>query len=405
MNQNKINLIKGNVTTPAGYSASGVACGLKKNGSKDIALVVSDNVAVVSGVFTKNVVKGHSLQLTRKHIADGKAKAILINSGNANACLGQSGYDDALEMATLVSEKINCKTEDVLVGSTGVIGVKLDMPLIRKGIDTAVNALSYTGGHMAAEAMITTDLITKEIAASFTIEDKTVTIGGQCKGSGMIMPNMATMIALITTDAVIEKDLLDRALKSCVATTFNRVTVDGDMSVCDKVIIIANGFSQNNAIKDNSPYYELFTATLMKVCDELSKMLAKDGEGATKLIHVETNNARSAEDAYQAAIAVANSPLVKTAIYGEDANWGRIITAAGYSGASFDPDKVEIYIGDILTCQNGIAVLFDEESAKNYLKQNEITIQIDFHDGTCCDHVWTCDLTKEYININGSYRS
>lgn len=400
-----ITTIDGGVTAPKGFKASGVTCGLKDGQKKDLAVICSDDIAVAAGVFTKNVVKGHSLQLTMNHIKSGYAQALVINSGNANACLGEQGFNDAKEIASLTAQLLNCDTENVLVGSTGVIGIPLNLPKIRSGVRTGVSSLSEEGGHDAAEAIMTTDLALKEIAVEFEIQGEKVRIGAMAKGSGMIHPNMATMIGVITTDVNIPKGLLDRALKDVIAHTFNRVSVDGDTSVCDMVVILANGEADNEGIVREDIEYSTFKSALEYVCTYLSKMIAKDGEGATKLIEVVVEDAMHDEDAYKVVSAIAKSPLVKTAIFGEDANWGRIITAAGYSGADFDPNLVDIHIGDLMVCRNGIGLKFDEEKAKEILKQDEIKIKINLKKGTASDRIWTCDFSYDYVKINGSYRS
>lgn len=400
-----INVIDGGVTAPKGFKAAGVACGLKNNGKKDLAVVYSDDIAVATGVFTTNVVKGHSLQLTMNHIKNGYAQSIIINSGNANACIGEQGNKDAFEMAELTAQLLQCNVENVLIGSTGVIGIPLDMPKIRSGIRTSIASLSPEGGHDACEAIMTTDLVPKEIAVEIEIQGKKIRIGGMAKGSGMIHPNMATMIGVITTDANISRDLLDKALKEVIGYTFNRVSVDGDTSVCDMVLILANGKANNEGISKEDTQYQNFKSALEYVCTYLAKMIAKDGEGATKLVEVTVDGAISSDDAYKVVSAVAKSPLVKTAIFGEDANWGRIITAAGYSGADFDPNLVDIYIGDLIVCQNGCALQFDEDKAKQILKEKEVKIKINLKKGTFSDRIWTCDFSYDYVKINGSYRS
>ncbi len=398
-------IIDGGVTAPKGFTAAGVACGIKKNNSKDLAIVCSEDNAIASGVFTTNVVKGHSLQVSMEHIKNGIARAIVINSGNANACVGETGYNDAKEMTSLTAELLHCEPEDILVNSTGVIGSKLNMPNIRSGIRLAVNALNVDGSADAEEAIMTTDLISKEIAVEIEVQGEKIRIGGMAKGSGMIHPNMATMIGIITTDANISRSLLDKALKHCVKSTFNRVSVDGDTSVCDSVFVLANGFADNDAIVKDDYEYSLFVDALMHVCTYLARLVAKDGEGATKLVEVIVDGAEDEVDAYKVVSAVAKSPLVKTAIFGEDANWGRIITATGYSGAIFDPNLTDIYIGNLLVCRNGAAANFDEASAKEILKQKEITIRINLKKGKASDRIWTCDFSYDYVKINGSYRS
>jgi len=400
-----INIIEGGVTAPKGFLAAGVACGLKKDGKKDLAIICSEEPAAASGVFTTNIVKGHSLKLTMEHIKSGYAQAIVINSGNANACVGEQGMKDAYEMAELTAQLLDCPVDNVLVGSTGVIGQRLNMPLVRSGIRTAVASLSPDGGHDAMEAIMTTDLVPKEMAVELEIQDEVVRIGAMAKGSGMIHPNMATMIGVITTDANISRSLLDKALRETVMHTFNRVSVDGDTSVCDMVLILANGQAENTGIVREGMEYEKFKNALNQVCTHLARMIARDGEGATKLVEINVQGALNAEDAYKVASSIARSPLVKTAIFGEDANWGRIITAAGYSGASFDPNLVDIFIGDLMVCQNGTALNFDEERAKRILHEREIKITINLKRGTFFDRMWTCDLSYEYVKINGSYRS
>jgi len=400
-----MNIINGGVTAPEGFFATGVSCGLKKDGKKDLAIVCSEDSAAVAGVFTTNKVKGHSLQLTIDHIKSGYANAIVINSGNANACVGEQGYRDALEIATLTSGLLDCTPQDILVASTGVIGKRLDMDAIRPAIESLVSGMAPDGGHDAMEAIMTTDTIPKEIAIELELQDTKVVIGGMAKGSGMIHPNMATMIGIITTDANISRKLLDKALKEVVRTTFNRVSVDGDTSVCDMVVIFANGMAENAGIINEGEDYETFVSGLEYVCSHLAKLIARDGEGATKLIDVVVEGAGSPDDAYKAACAIAKSPLVKTAVFGSDANWGRIFTAVGYSGAEFDPNNVDIYIGDVLVCKGGSAADFDEALAKEAMDRSEVKLLVRLNKGVYSDHVMTCDLTYDYVKINSSYRS
>lgn len=398
-------MINGGVTAPEGFFATGVACGLKKDGKKDLAIICSEDSAAAAGVFTTNKVKGHSLQVTMEHIKSGYANAIIINSGNANACVGEQGYKDAKEIAAVAAELLECNPEDILVGSTGVIGKPLDMDKIRPGIQQLVEGMDPDGGHDAEEAIMTTDLLAKEVAVEMEIQDARVVIGAMAKGSGMIHPNMATMIGIITTDANISRKLIEKALKQCVAHTFNRVSVDGDTSVCDMVLILANGLADNAGIVNEDEDYEKFVRGLELVCTSLSRMIARDGEGATKLIEIQIEGAANSEDALKASTAVAKSPLVKTAIFGEDANWGRIFTAVGYSGAEFDPNYVDIFIGDLLVCKAGCAVNFSEEAAKKLLHDKEVKILIKLNKGVYSDRMWTCDFSYDYVKINGSYRS
>ncbi len=398
-------VINNGITAPTGFTATGCACGIKKNGNFDFAMIKSDCVANTAGVYTTNVVKGHSLQLTMKNMENGKAQAIVINSGNANACIGDSGYNDALYIASKTAEVLDCLPEDVIVGSTGVIGHPLKMDAVNKGILTASQSLSSSGSNLAAKAIMTTDTFPKEHAVQFDIDGTTVTIGGIAKGSGMIHPNMATMIGIITTDANISQELLSKALKTCVNRSFNRVSIDGDTSVCDMVVSLANGKANNIRIDSENEYYEIFIQALESVCVYLSKLLVKDGEGATKLIEIKAINADSQDTAYKIVTSIAKSPLVKTAFFGQDANWGRILTAAGYSGASFNPDKIDVYIGDMIFCKDGKAVGFDEEQALEILKESEIKVLIDLKSGNISDIMWTCDFSYDYVKINGSYRT
>lgn len=398
-------LVQGGVTAPIGYFATGIACGLKKDNKLDLSIVCSEDMAVAAGVFTQNIVKGHSLQLTMKNIKNGYANALVINSGNANACNGPKGYEDACEIASIVAQMMDLEPDDILVGSTGVIGKPLDMDKIRPGLEDLINNMTPEGGHEAALAIMTTDTYPKEIAVQTRINGKTVTIGGMAKGSGMIHPNMATLIGVITTDANISKSVLHKVLSSCTDKTFNRTSVDGDTSVCDMVISFANGMAENEKIDEDSKAYHDFYQAFNYVCTELAKMIARDGEGATKLVEVSVNGAKTSEDAKKAVFAIAKSPLVKTAMFGQDANWGRIITALGYSGADFDPDKTDIKIGELLVCKSGAAVDFDEEKALEILKGDEIRLSVMLNEGKFNDRVWTCDFSYDYVKINASYRS
>lgn len=400
-----MHVINGGITAPEGFFATGVACGLKKDGKKDLAIICSEDSAAAAGVFTTNKVKGHSLQVTMEHIKNGYANALIINSGCANACVGEQGYNDAKEIAATAAQLLDCSPEGILVGSTGVIGKRLDMEKIKAGIEELVSGMDPDGGHDAQEAIMTTDLIRKEIAVELEIQDSKVIIGGMAKGSGMIHPNMATMIGVITTDINISRKLLEKALKETVKHTFNRVSVDGDTSVCDMVIIMANGLADNAGVVNEDEDYEKFRSGLELVCTSLSRLIARDGEGATKLVEVVVEGAANPDDAYKAASSIAKSPLVKTAIFGEDANWGRIITAAGYSGAEFDQSYVDIYIGDLLVCKSGCAVDFDEGRAKEILHGSEVKLTVRLNKGIFSDRMWTCDFSYDYVKINASYRS
>lgn len=398
-------IINGGVTAPQGFFATGVACGLKKDGKRDLAIVCSEDPAAAAGVFTTNTVKGNSLIVTMENIKNGYASAIVINSGNANACNGTEGYENAHEIASYAASLLDCSPNEILIGSTGVIGLPLDVDKIKSGLEEAVSEMSSDGGSEASEAIMTTDTIKKEIAVEFEIDGQKVRIGGMAKGSGMIHPNMATMIGVITTDANISRKLLDKALKNAAGKTFNRISVDGETSVCDMVIALANGLADNEPIVSESKSYVKFCESLEFVCTYLAKLIAKDGEGATKLIEIKVKGASSKEDALKAAATIAKSPLVKTAVFGNDANWGRIITAAGYSGAAFDPSKVDIWLGDVHVCSRGNALQYDENQAKNAISSSEVSITVDFNSGNFEDRYWTCDFSYDYIKINASYRT
>jgi len=389
------------VTYPKGFLASGISCGIKKNHTKDVALVYSTSTCTCAGVFTKNLVKGHSLQLCQEYVKRGKAKAVLINSGIANACVGKQGHYDAVAICEMLSKGLNCEKEMVLLGSTGVIGVPLPIGKIARGINKALEGLSENGGSRAAEAIMTTDTYKKEAGAEIAVDNQPVRIGAMAKGSGMIHPNMATMISVITTDIKIKRHQAKELLREVSDLTYNRVCVDGDTSVCDKVLLLANG--KSNVSYDKCK--EQFKNALIDVCTQLSKMLAHDGEGSTKLLTININGSKTLEDAKLVAHSIAKSPLCKTAAFGEDANWGRLLTAAGYSGAEFDPSLCDVYIGDLITCKNGNAIAFDEEAALEILKQNEITYTVNLNQGEHSYHMWTCDMSVEYVKINGHYRT
>lgn len=399
-----MNVINGSIASPLGFQAQGVACGIKKNGGRDLALVVSDVPAACAAVFTRNLVKGHSLLRSMDHVSGGLARAVIVNSGNANACVGPQGDLDAMAMAMETARLIGCPTTQILLNSTGVIGHPLPMDRLLKGIENAVRLLERTdaAGHAAEEAIMTTDTMPKEVSVVFQRDGRDVTVSGMAKGSGMIHPDMATMIGLITTDCAVDARILYETLFEAVSTTFNRVSVDGDTSVCDMVAVLANGMAGNVTVTDRDP--ELSEAFHL-VCETLARMVARDGEGATKLVEVIVHGARTAEDAYRIVQAVAKSPLVKTAMFGEDANWGRILTAAGYSGAAFDPSRCDIFIGDLQVCSGGAALAFDETCAKEILASDNIAIRLEMNEGESWDRVWTCDFSYDYVRINGSYRT
>ncbi len=393
--------MKSSVTYPMGFTAGSAKSGLKKDGKLDLCLIVSDRICSSAGIFTTNVIKGHSLMLCQKNIKSGKAKCVYVNAGNANACVGSLGLQDAKQICKSISKYLNCKEDEVLPCSTGVIGTRLPMDKIESGIKSAYENLSSNGGENAAYAIMTTDTHPKCVQKEIIINNKPVRIGAVAKGSGMIHPNMATMISIITTDAQIDTSLLQKMLKKCSDLTYNRVSVDGDTSVCDTVLMLANGMSDVE-IKNNN---DIFFNALVDVCTKLSKMLAKDGEGATKLMIIEVKSAPDDMAAKLIANAIAKSPLCKTAAFGEDANWGRILTAAGYSGADFDPSLCELYIGSVLVYQKGTGIIFDEKKAKCELSKDEIVYTLIMNQGQGEYNVWSCDFSYDYIKINGSYRT
>lgn len=393
--------VAGGVTAAKGFTAWGMPCGIKKNGVPDLALIYSETPAVAAGVFTTNRVKAAPVLLSQRHLTGKSARAVLINSGNANACVGEEGIIAAETTAKAAAEQLKIKPEEILLGSTGVIGVPLPVERILTALPDLCRSLSATGGPEASRAIMTTDTFPKEWAVE--VEEEGYRIGGMAKGSGMIHPNMATMLAVITTDAAVEKDVLQEALRRTVAGTFNRVTVDGDMSTNDTVFIIANGAAGRPTVRSGKGL-DIFLAALHEVCLRLAHMIVKDGEGATKFLSVRVSGARNEKEAETAARAVANSNLVKTAFFGEDANWGRILAAVGYSGIDFSPEKTVISLGD-LAVYRGKGLSFDEEKAAGILRNPEIEINIDLHQGGFEAVIWTCDLSYDYVKINGSYRT
>lgn len=400
------------VVSPIGFKASGVHCGLKKSLlKKDLALIYSRSIANSSGVYTKNKVKGAPLTVTKKHLTNKKAQAIIINSGNANTCTGDDGLAKANKMTTLCAKALNIKNDDVLVASTGVIGVPLNIDAIKDGIPSLVSNLSNTGNSAedACSAIMTTDTVMKQAGIEIEIQGKKITIAAMAKGSGMIHPNMATMLSFITTDISISPSLLKEALKTSVNLSYNRISVDGDSSTNDMVLIMANGLANNETITEKNEDFKLFLDALTLLNINLAKKIAKDGEGATKLIECTVKNALSIEDAEILSKSVINSSLVKAALFGSDANWGRILCALGYTDTSFDPEKVDVSFGsssgNILVCKDGLTTNFDEAKAKEILLQNEIKILIDLKLGSCTANAWGCDLTYDYVKINGDYRS
>ncbi len=398
--------IDGGITAVQGVQAAGIHAGIKKDNLKDLALIVSDEPALAAGVFTKNSVTAAPVILCRKHLSDPTIQAIIINSGNANACTGDEGMRNAQKMATLTAEHLGIPTEHVLVSSTGVIGQQLPMDVIESGIQESVKQLSTTGGDDAAEAIMTTDTHPKSVAVEIEIDGKPVKIGGIAKGSGMIAPNMATMLSYLTTDVCITSDILQTALSQVADESYNLLTVDTDRSTNDTVILLSTCKADNNVIQQpNGIHYESFYEGLHHVCTELVKMLARDGEGATKLVEVVIQNAKNRDDAEKAARAVAESPLVKTAVFANDANWGRIMMAIGKSGAEFDPYKVDVMLHNYVLVKNGMNAGYDEETATKLFDNDPVRIVINLRAGDSEITMWTCDYSYDYIRINADYRT
>lgn len=402
----------GSVTSVEEFSASGIYCGIKKK-NKDLALIYSKFSCVAAGTFTLNKVKAAPVIISKKIIHcnsqnlnsfSGKVRAILINSGNANACTGKQGYNDAIEIQNYCAEKLFIKPEELIISSTGVIGQKLPVETIKKGINKLIPTLNSNGGLDAAEAILTTDLKPKSFAIKVKLSNGEITIGGICKGSGMIMPNMATMLAFLTTDVVIEKSLLQKALNIAVNNSFNKISVDGETSTNDMVIILSNEIS-NILIEEDSENYKIFLSALTDICQTMAKSIVADGEGATKFITLSIKNAKTKCDADKASKAIANSPLVKTAFYGKDANWGRILSAIGNSGIEFEPELVSIKFDDVAILDKNYTVVVDEKKAKEVLSKKEFTVEVNLNIGKESTNFWTCDLTEDYVKINANYRT
>jgi glutamate N-acetyltransferase/amino-acid N-acetyltransferase len=393
------------LTAPRGFLTATTRCGLKKSG-EDLAIIYSERPAVAAAVFTQNLVQAAPVVLSRAHLRHKTHRAIIVNAGCANACTGEAGMKDARRTTQLVAELLDCDEREVLVASTGVIGVRLQIDKLESGIRTAAAQLSRASGARVAEAILTTDTRPKRAQKTFRLGGRRVTIAGVAKGAGMIHPNMATLLSFVTTDAAISKAALQEALSRAVAASFNRISVDGDTSTNDTLIALASGAAENKIIAEvKSLAFAQFTDALTEVCRALAIAVARDGEGARKLITVRVLNAPSERDAKRIAETVIISPLVKTAIAGEDANWGRIMMAAGRSGARFDPAKVEIRIGNLPVCRRGGGLKFDEARALEILKRDEVTLTINLHQGEAETTAWTCDLTEGYIRINADYRS
>ena len=398
--------IDGGITTVPGIRAAGIHAGIKAADAKDVTLIVTDAPATAAGVFTKNSVTAAPVLICRAHLSDGRAQAVIINSGNANACTGEVGMTNAQRMAAATAEQLGIDANLVLVSSTGVIGQQLPMDKIESGIQAAANALSTEGGADAAEAIMTTDTHPKSVAIEIEVDGVPVRIGGIAKGSGMIAPNMATMLSYLTTDARINAETLQAALNRVVDDTYNLLTVDTDRSTNDTVLILATGHAENaDILAADGENYEAFCEGLQFVCTELVKMLARDGEGATKLVEVVVKHAKNRDDAEKAARAVAESPLVKTAVFANDANWGRIMMAIGKSGAEFDPYQVDVWLADYQLVKDGMDAGYNEDKATALFAQDPVRITIDLRAGDMGITMWTCDYSYDYIRINADYRT
>ena len=402
-------LISGGVCAAKGFQANGIHCGIRKNHSKkDLALIVSKVPAAAAAVYTTNLVKGAPLLVTKKHIADGKAQAVICNSGNANTC-NANGIEIAQGMSELVSKAVGIPAEDVVVASTGVIGQPLDLTPIEQGMEALAAGLSENGGEAAAQAIMTTDTVPKEIAVEFTAGGKTCRMGGIAKGSGMLHPNMATMLVFITTDAAISAEMLKKALSADVANTFNMLSIDGDTSTNDMVTVLANGMAGNPEINGEGEDFTAFMQALNTITVSLCRMIAGDGEGATKLLECIVTGAEDLQTAKTCAKSVICSSLLKAAMFGADANWGRVLCAIGYSGADVDVGRIGVSFrsakGEIVVCADGSGVPFSEEKAKQILLEKEIEILVSVGSGPYSASAWGCDLTYDYVKINGDYRT
>lgn len=407
-----LNFITGGVCAAQGFRAGGIHVGVKTHAAwkKDVALIVSDEDCACAAVYTKNAVKAAHIHVDKRHLADGKARAAVINSGNANAC-APMGEENAERVCAAAGKALGCRPEDVVVAATGVIGQTLNVAVIEQGMPELCAAAAHTaaGSDAAAHAIMTTDTVKKELAVETVIGGKTVRMGGIAKGSGMIHPNMGTMLCFVTTDCAITREMLSEALREVVPRTFNRVTVDGDTSTNDMCAVLANGMAGNPLIEWKDDGYTVFLKALRQLCQELARAIAGDGEGASRLITCAVREARSEESAERLAKAVVGSPLVKAAMFGADANWGRVLCAMGYSKAPFRPEYVDISfssaVGAVAVCRGGMGLDFDEEAARSILSQDEVVIDVHLHEGEHEATCWGCDLTYEYVKINGDYRT
>ncbi len=389
----------GGVTAPSGYRAGGIQTGVKESGAKDLALVYSTRPTNAAAVYTTNKVQGAPIAIDREHLADGKARAVILNSGNANVCNGDVGLDHAKRMCALTASELGLQTEEVLVCSTGLIGVPLPIDKIEAGIPRIVAALSEEGGATAAEAIMTTDTVPKSCAVEVELESGRAVVGAMAKGAGMIAPNMATMLAVVTTDAAVPSGPLQELLSQAIQRTFNCITVDGDMSTSDTVILMANGDGAELGELDCARLYE----GIEYACRQMAQAIARDAEGSSKLITIAVRGAATEAEARQVGIAVANSSLVKTAAFGNDPNWGRILCAMGYAGVEFDPETVRVSLCGTDIYGNGAGLDFDEDKLSAAMQAEEMAIDIDLAMGEATAEIFTCDLTYEYVRLNAEY--
>lgn len=396
-------LIKGGITAPQGFSANGLVCGIKKSGKKDLSLIYSAKSCVAAGVFTTNKVKASCVILNKKRIAKGVAQAIVVNSGNANCLTGKRGFEDSLAMAAAAADILGVSEEHVCVVSTGIIGKPLPIEKITAAMPQLAAGLGKRGGRAAAEGIMTTDHVSKEAAIECVIGGAKVCIGAIAKGGGMIHPQMATMLCFVSTDVSITQSALKHSLGAAVEKTFNMITVDGDMSTNDMVLILANGLATNKRITKSSKELEVFTSALESLFLKIVEMMMRDAEGATKFVEVRVSGARSRKDARTIARSIASSNLVKCAIFGSDPNWGRIAVAAGYAGGALDPEKMKIYLGRVLVLKNGGAVHMSSARTRSVFKKKKILITVDLGLGKYSANAYTCDLSTDYVLFNSAY--
>ncbi|MBQ1509829.1 MAG: bifunctional glutamate N-acetyltransferase/amino-acid acetyltransferase ArgJ [Selenomonadaceae bacterium] len=396
---------KAGVAFPQGFKAAGVKAGIKKSGNLDVAVIYTEREAAVAGVFTQNAVAAAPVYVSKDAVKTGMVHAVVANAGCANACTGEQGMKDARGMAAITAKELGCDASDVIVASTGVIGVHLPMDKMEAGIKKAVSELSETGSQNAGNAIITTDTYSKTCATEVEIGGKKVRFGAIAKGSGMIQPNMATMLCFITTDASIDSALLQEALSEITEVSFNMISVDGDMSTNDMVVVLANGAAGNAKITEKNEEYVKFYDTLLSICQGLSQRIAADGEGATKFLTIHVTGAKSFADAKTIGMSVAKSPLVKTAFFGQDPNWGRVICAVGYAGVPMDPEKTVVKFGGIPVYAHGVGAEFDEDALRKVMAEHDIVIDIDMGAGKEEATVWSCDFSYEYVKINGEYHT